>query len=102
MAKPLNIAVLNVAATLPIDDSAVSRRLDRAENDILRGYGYSIAETGRAGQYCITKASTSLLEDNEHSYIVSSQSCNCPDFESARGNLCKHRLAVMILEEMQR
>lgn len=100
MAKSLNQALLVVASELPVEDPSVQRRMDRAEG-ILQGYGYGIRESSTDGVYTITKASTSLLENNEHSYTVSSTSCDCPDFTTARAGLCKHRLAVMILQEMK-
>lgn len=100
MPKNLNEALLAVAATLPVEDPQVQRRVDRAEG-ILKGYGYAIATTATPGLYHITKGSTSLLEDNEHTYRVDSNTCECPDFETVRAGLCKHRIAVLILEEMK-
>lgn len=100
MSKTLSEALLAVAATLPVEDVQVQKRMDRAEG-ILKGYGYEIWRSNVAGCYTIKKASTSLLENNEHSYDVSPASCTCPDFPTARAGLCKHRLAVMILEEMK-
>lgn len=100
MPKNLNEALLTVAATLPVEDPQVQKRVDRAEG-ILKGYGYQIETTMLAGRYLITKASTSLLENNEHGYVVDAQSCDCPDFPTARAGLCKHRIAVLILEEMK-
>ncbi len=99
----LQQAYLNVAATQPTSED-VKRRLDRAY-DIARSNseGYVIQWPTRAGQpWLIYKASTSLLEDTSVTYSVDSQSCTCPDFENARGNQCKHRLAVAMIKEMAR
>jgi predicted nucleic acid-binding Zn finger protein len=98
MAKSKSDAIAAVLDKLPQDDLSVLARLERANKDVL-GYGYDI--TFHDGNYFVSKLSTSLLEDNSNTYIVDNVSCTCPDFEKARGNLCKHRLAIMILEEMQ-
>ena len=101
--KTLMQAYLDVSLKIPIEDVKVLQRLDRAEG-LLKSYGYSVTEAGidSAGNklYHIFKASTTLLEDTSVQYEVSSASCTCPDYPSARGNLCKHRLAIMIKEEM--
>lgn len=91
-------AYLHVSERLPIEDDSVKRRLDRAYQ-MLNGYGYSFIKLS-VGGYRVYKASTSLLEDTSAIYTTDSTQCTCPDFEKARGNLCKHRLAVMLLEEM--
>lgn len=94
-------AYLNVSLKLPVEDIKVKQRLDRAY-EIINGYGYKITEPSEGvTHYCVEKASTSLLEDTSAHYSVSRETCTCPDFESARGNLCKHRLAIMLLEEMK-
>lgn len=103
MSKSKEQAYVNILAQLPFDASII-KRLDRAKNEVL-SYGYSITvlfEKKGIKRYKITKASTSLLEDNGHSYSVTNTTCSCPDFDSARSGLCKHRLAVMLLEEMER
>src|SRR5205814_7501672 len=92
-------AYLNVSLLIPVEDIKVKQRLDRAY-DILVGYGYEISPVDNKGAYTVRKASTTLLEDNSAEYKVTDSECTCPDFESARGNLCKHRLAIMIMEEM--
>jgi hypothetical protein len=97
--KSLWQAYLNVSACLPIEDKKVKDRLDRGLG-ILQSYGYSL-EKNSDNSYTIRKASTSLLEDVSAQYTVTSESCSCPDFPSARGGLCKHRLAVMILNEQE-
>jgi hypothetical protein len=102
--KSRDQAYVVIAQQLPLDEK-IMQRLDRAKNDVL-GYGYDVMATevnpfGRM-VYRVSKASTTLLEDNGHTYTVSNTSCNCPDYETARGGLCKHRLAIMILEEMER
>lgn len=96
----LQQAYFNVAVNLPTSTD-VKKRLDKAY-DIVRcdGEGYSLHKMPMG--YIVYKASTSLLEDNSHSYQVTQQSCDCPDFGSTRGNLCKHRLAVMLLIEMSK
>lgn len=99
-------AYLNVSLKLPIDDIKVKQRLDRGY-DIINGYGYSISQINRPNPnmevcYKVSKASTSMLEDNSAVYHVSITSCTCPDFEKARAGLCKHRLAVMLIEEMNK
>lgn len=103
MSKTKEQAYVNILAQLPFDASIV-KRLDRAKNDVL-SYGYTVEvmfKKGGVTRYKISKASTSLLENNEHAYQVTNTSCNCPDFNTARSGLCKHRLAVMILEEMNK
>lgn len=101
--KTLIQAYLDVSMKIPIEDVKVLQRLDRAES-LLKSYGYSVNEVGvdTAGNtlYHIFKASTTLLEDTSVQYEVTVQHCTCPDYPSARGNLCKHRLAIMLKEEM--
>jgi SWIM zinc finger len=103
-------AYLKVVEQLPIDDPAVLRRLERADKDILRGYGYTIVQHITLGEdtiYTISKLSTAPMgtsdSQNGSTYTVTPHSCTCPDFESgaARGGLCKHRLAIMIREQME-
>lgn len=99
----LQQAYLNVAATQPTSED-VKRRLDRAY-DIARakGEGYSIQKPLFRGEaWHVHKASTSLLEDNSVTYLINSTSCTCPDFVSARGGMCKHRLAVAMVIEMEK
>ena len=101
MRKSIAEAYLAVSLRIPVDDIKVKQRLDRgydiAQSD---GLGYEVVPVGN-GNYRVEKASTTLLEDNSHGYDVTRESCTCPDFETARGNLCKHRLAVMLIEEME-
>jgi len=98
----LQQAYFNVSQRIPTGDIKVTQRLDRAY-DIVRcnGEGYSIKFMDD-GVYEIHKASTSLLEDTSTFYEVTLDSCTCPDFEKARGNLCKHRLAIIMVVEMVR
>ncbi len=97
----LQQAYLNIAAKLPTS-SDVKKRLDRAYDIVrLNGEGYQIHAYG-SGIFHISKASTSLLEDTSRAYYVTEQSCTCPDFDHARANLCKHRLAIMLLCEMEK
>jgi len=95
----LHQAMFNVASKLPLTDKSIAIRLDRAYQIIKEG-GYDIDDVGDS-TYVIKKASTSLLSDNSHQYLVTKKECNCPDYETARAGLCKHRLAVLILEEMK-
>lgn len=94
-------AVLDVGLNLPLEDIKVKQRFDRAY-DIVRmlGQAYELIEEVEGG-YSLTRASTSLLEDNSATYLVSRNMCTCPDYPSARGNLCKHRMAVMLVEDMR-
>lgn len=95
-------AMLNVGAKLP-SLPQIRQRLNRAY-DIVRsdGSGYSLHKirNGADPGYIVFKASTSLLEDNSVSYQVTKQSCTCPDYPGAPSNLCKHRLAILLVEEM--
>ena len=93
-------AYLNVSARLPNDES-VKKRLERAWQEVLAP-GYEITETKEKGKYKVSKASTSSFEDTSRVYYATVSSCTCPDVVSARAGLCKHRLAVMILEEQKR
>jgi hypothetical protein len=111
--KTLHQAMLNLSARLPIEDKKVSDRLNRAY-DIVRmlGSGYAIQRVESelvcgvtqhyiTPHYRVYKESTSLLEDNSVYYHIIDDMCSCPDAPSARGNLCKHRLAVKLIEDMQ-
>lgn len=79
----------------------MKQRFERAYNDIIVGYGYSIEHLSD-GEYVISKASTSLLDDTSVCYAVTASSCTCPDYDTARAGLCKHRMAVMVVEEMKK
>ena len=96
-------ALFTLSTRLPIEDKSVSDRLNRAY-DIVTGYGYTVEllNSDNDAEYAVYKASTTLLEDTSVCYSVTQHSCTCPDYEKARGNLCKHRLAVMIVREMVR
>jgi len=97
-------AYLAVSERIPIEDIKVKQRLDRAY-DIIRanGSGYTITRynTTEGDKYRIFRASTQLLEDNSAVYTTDTKSCTCPDAEKCRAGLCKHRLAIMLLVEMQ-
>lgn len=98
----LQQAYLNVASTQPTSED-VKRRLDRAY-EIVRsnGSGYAIQlPLHKGGVWQVHKASTQLLTDNSVTYLVDSTSCSCPDFTAARGGMCKHRLAVAMVREME-
>ena len=94
----LTQAFLNLANKLPKDDD-ISKRLARAYN-IVEREGYEIKYCG-SGVYEVERLSTNLLRDNGATYVVTKKDCECPDFEKARAGLCKHRLAVMLISEMQ-
>jgi SWIM zinc finger len=95
-------AYFNISQRLPMDDIKVKQRLDRAY-DIVIGNGYTVEPLSTdLHEFDIYRESTSLFEDNAVHYYVDEQSCECPDFGSARGGLCKHRLAVMLVKEMCR
>jgi hypothetical protein len=95
----LQQAYLNVAAKMPISDD-VKKRLDRAY-DICISHGYTLSQSADDPTvWHVYRASTQLLEDNSAQYVVSAkEGCTCPDAATARGGMCKHRLAVMMKEE---
>jgi hypothetical protein len=99
--KTLHQAMLNLSAKLPVEDKKVSDRLNRAY-DIVRmlGSGYSITQE-KDHSFTVYKESTTLLENNSVYYTIVEDMCSCPDALTARGNFCKHRLAVKLIEEMQ-
>ena len=88
-----------VAARLPVSDPQVRMRLERGYG-ILVSAGYNIVHQGEL--YRVNKASTSLFDDSSASYLVDLKLgvCSCPDWQTARSGLCKHRLAVMLMQEM--
>jgi len=95
-------AYLDVSLRLPIGIPSVKQRLDRAMEQVLAP-GYQVAMVRyNPSVYLISKESTSVAQEHGVTYTVTAQDCTCPDFQSAYGSLCKHRLAVMILEEMER
>ena len=98
-------AMINIAARIPVNDPTVQARLDRAY-DICISQGYTLQQNADKS-WSIYRASTSLLEDSSAQYTVSKENgCTCPDADlqsgKARAGLCKHRIAVMIKEEMAR
>lgn len=93
----LQEAFLALSQKLPKDE-ALLKRLDRAYS-IVDGYGYTITHEGE-GLYRVEKASTSLFTDESRVYTVTNKTCSCPDFEKVRAGMCKHRLAVRLLEMM--
>jgi hypothetical protein len=104
--KSLSQALFILSTKLPTEDIKVKQRVERAY-DIVRQLGSGYAITPRIHpvtqelSYQVYKESTSLLEDNSVYYTVDCNGCSCPDASSARAGLCKHRLATMLLEEMQ-
>jgi hypothetical protein len=100
--KSLYEAYKTIERKLPIEDKKIADRLRRARDEVL-DYGYEVELILRDDKevvYRIEKLSTSLLEDNSKTYRTTLKECDCPDFPSARAGLCKHRIAVMIREEM--
>ena len=97
--KSLQQAYLDLSIRLPISDKGVSDRLERGKG-ILQSKGYSVKQINDT-EYDVYRESTSLLEDNAVHYTVSTAHCTCPDYDSARANLCKHRLAIMLKIEME-
>lgn len=103
--KTLPQALAIIESRLPVEDINIKRRVQRAY-DICISHGYTISLVENqiaknAAVYRVYKASTSLLEDSSAMYIVDDTSCTCPDFEKVRAGLCKHRIAVMLVKEMQ-
>lgn len=102
--KTLHQAFMDVGAKLPLDDYKINQRFQRAYEIALavlsKNGGYEISEI-TTHLYDIHRISTSLFSDNGVHYTVSTTQCTCPDYETARANLCKHRMAVMLVEEMQ-
>jgi SWIM zinc finger len=100
MAKKMILAeaFLKVSGDIPVSDPKVEQRLGRAY-DIVRtdGHAYAITPEGE-GVYTVFRASTSLTTDNAIGYVVDATTCTCPDYPTARANLCKHRLAIRLYE----
>ena len=99
-------AFLNVSSRIPTEDESVFKRLNRAY-DIIKGTVqdnvYAI-EGDSYTTYTIKKTHSSLFGEDTKYYVVNVEDkiCTCPDFDTARSGLCKHRLAVMILMEMEK
>ena len=95
MPKNLMEAWLNVMCEMP-NDKTLLVRANRA-SDMIEGKGeiYNIDEYV-PGQYAFEKVSSSAR------YYVTEKTCTCPDFPSALSNMCKHRLAVLLLIEMRK
>ena len=102
--KGLKEAFDMVASKLPVTDPTVKARLDRGYG-ILISQGYSVEpQQADTTLYRVKKASTSLLEDSSASYLVDTLTgtCSCPDWPTARAGLCKHRISVMMLQEIEK
>lgn len=105
--KPLGIATQIVESELPMETAGVAKRVQRAVNDILLQLKvrYELVKVHSAC-YQVLRYSTSIFEDNSMVYAVTkidgAWQCTCPDYTEGRApfNLCKHRLAVQIQEEM--
>jgi len=109
----LQAAFKVIEGRVPVEDPTVKARLNRAY-DIVRqnGQGYHLTKSNRTEDsiegyiWHIHKASTAAIvsgEDSSAFYTVDSGGCNCPDaIGRARAKLCKHKLATMIMLEMQK
>lgn len=103
--KPLGVATSIVQSELPMETYGVEGRVRRAVNDILlqQGVKYDLTKVSEVLYTCL-RYSTSIFEDNSITYALRKQDgmwvCECPDYEKAPFNLCKHRLAVQIHEAM--
>ncbi len=92
------MAVYNeMKGEMPAQDSILAR-LQRGR-DILLDWGYDVREAGNV--WHVEKASTSPVITTPTCYVVTKDSCSCPDYDTAVGGLCKHRFAVKILERVQ-
>lgn len=91
----LQEAFLRLSEKLPSDQDIVNR-LKRAY-DILAKPGYSVLYNPCNDKWKVWKLATSAFEEDKY-YTVDESSCTCPDFPTARAGLCKHRLAVRLLE----
>jgi SWIM zinc finger len=96
--RSIKEAYFTLSLKLPVEDKKVKDRLDRAV-EIINGYGYEVHKV-QSDSWQVWKSSTSLLDDTSMCYDVSVKSCTCPDYETARAGLCKHRLAIMLIVEM--
>lgn len=105
MSRNMAVVIAELTSELPTIP-ALERRIQRAVNDIILGEGirYHVNKDD-AKTYSVRRYTTSMFEDNEAVYFVTKDAyvwiCNCPDFEKAPFNLCKHRIAVTILEGME-
>jgi len=102
--KSLMQAMIDVGARLPLTDMKVKQRFERAY-EIARcllttNGGYEVKEI-TPGNYDMHRVSSSLLEDNGVHYTVNRERCTCPDYETARAGLCKHRMAIMLIEDVK-
>lgn len=101
----LQQAYLNVSAKVPVEDYKVKQRLERAYEIVnCNGSGYAITKSMLQGEYVwhVHKASTSPTDTGAVSmYTIDGDGCNCTDAISVRAGLCKHRLATMLMREME-
>lgn len=104
--RTLQQAFLNVSARIPTEDIKVKQRLERAYDIVAcNGSGYVVTKSMLQGVYVwhVHKASTSPTDTAASSmYTVNADGCSCPDAITARAGLCKHRLATMIVSEMEK
>ena len=110
----LQDAMKVVEAKIPASiDETVKVRLHRAY-DIVRqnGSGYVLTKSNSTvnplpGGYVwhVHKASTAPAfssDSLEAFYTVDAEGCSCPDVSRARAGLCKHRIATMLMVEMEK
>ncbi len=92
-----------IKGILPIEDPTVAARLGRACG-LLQQPGYNFTYIDEVNGWHVEKASTSILDTQPSAYSVTkAEGCSCPDAVGgrARAGLCKHALAVMLLEQMR-
>src|SRR5437773_2084295 len=87
--------------------AALSLARGRYQRALHNGQGYTITKSRRVGCYIwhIHKASTAPAFSSQQSeavYTIDSDGCNCPDATTARAGLCKHKLATMLVVEMEK
>lgn len=100
----LQQAFLTVANKIPVEDIKVKQRLDRAYDIVqCNGSGYAVTKSLRHSEYVwhVHKASTSSLDSTPTMYTIDTDGCSCPDAITARAGLCKHKIATMIVAEME-
>jgi hypothetical protein len=92
----LSEASAALARKLPLENPSLRRRFDRAY-DMIRMPGYELKKQPD-GCYIVEKLSSSLIDDTSALYYVTDTSCTCPDYQTLLQGLCKHRIAIMLLE----
>lgn len=101
----LQQAYLNVSKRIPVEDIKVKQRLERAYDIVAaHGSGYAVTKSMLHNEYVyhVHKASTNATDTSAtRMYTIDADGCNCPDAITARAGLCKHKLATMIVKEME-